>query len=257
MLQPDGEVVAVCLDRFLGGAVCRDEALLHDVVVVWQHDVADAVVVHAGHSGCAFQGAALEIADEVGEADPVEQSVEVRFVERDGVGDPVAERRHHMSAVVGEPAGCVVGDEAAAGGEPVRCREVVERHDGCEPAREAGVGDGLVVGKCAGVEPTLGLDTSPLDREAVGVAAETGNEVEVGLPEVVGVAGCAGRFAEDDGVCCSRNQVSEFVLPPSIWWPAVETPHRKSAGNRRVNRISCRQRVTRYVRDDLAPPWHR
>ena len=77
---------------------------------------------------------------------------------------------------------------------------MVERHDRGEAAGAASIDHGLVVRERLVRELAFdGLDACPLDREAVGVQAHAGDEVEVGLPELPSVRGLAGALLEDRG----------------------------------------------------------
>ena len=100
--------------------------------------------------------------------------------------------------VPGEQLGRGLIEPRAARGEPVRRREVVERHDRRETAGEASVDERFVVRERLFRELALDrLDARPLDREAVGVEVHAGDEVEVGLPQLPAVRGLARTLLED------------------------------------------------------------
>ena len=62
----------------------------------------EPVPVDPGRLARRSQRRALQVADEVRQVEPGEQSGQVRLVHGDGEGDPVAEGRHHPVAVPGE-----------------------------------------------------------------------------------------------------------------------------------------------------------
>ena len=106
-------------------------------------------------------------------------------------GDAVAEPLADDARVVGERLGRVPVRPAALVFEGLRQVPVVQRRDGPDAAVDESVDEALVEREprlVGGAAPGR-LDARPRDREAVGLEAEVGHEVEVGLPAVVVVVG--------------------------------------------------------------------
>ena len=95
----------------------------------------------------------------------------------------------------GEALGGVGRLPPAAGGEPQRGREVVERDDGEDPVAVTGRAQPPVVLERRDGELAFGrLDAAPLEREAVRPEAHVGHELDVLAPAVERVARVATRL---------------------------------------------------------------
>src|SRR5207247_3158407 len=154
----------------------------------------DEDVVHAPPQvGVAFAGGeeAVEVA---------EGGHDVGLVQRAGAAHHVAQVGRGARREAGEAVGGLRVGPAAAGGEPAGRREVVEGDDRLEAVLAAGRAHApVVVERRAGELPVLGLDAAPLEREAVGVETQPGEEPDVLGPAVPVVAGVAARLLAGRG----------------------------------------------------------
>src|SRR5665213_836815 len=120
---------------------------------------------------------------------------DVGFIDGAGDADEITECRAHARGVVGHPLRDVGMLEATLIGYPQRQGEVVQgdyRHDA---AFTTGREDRAVVVECFAREGTvLWFDTGPLDREPKGVEPERGEDVEILLVPIPGVAGVTADF---------------------------------------------------------------
>src|SRR6058998_2224463 len=126
---------------------------------------------------------------------PAARSEALRFVERAGVRDAVAERGRGAVAVACEKGREVGGGESSFLVQPERHGEVVEGHDGGDSVLVAGVEHPPVVGELGARELALRrLDARPLDTEAEGVEPQGGEHRDVLAVAVIEVARVAGRL---------------------------------------------------------------
>ena len=160
-------------------------------------------------------------------------TAQVRLVHGDRVGDPVAEALHDLVAVAREQLGASGSSQPLRIGEPVRRGEVVEGHDRRHPALEALVDDRLVVVERLVVESPSSARPAPTPRRSGRPLRPIAcGQLDVLAPQFHELLhACPDGSWNTVGDTSSRaNQVSLSTLSPSVWWPALATPQRKSAG---------------------------
>jgi hypothetical protein len=131
------------------------------------------------------------------------------LVDRRGRPDAVADAAHHHLGEVAEPARDVAVAPAAQIGERRGQFPVVERGGGLEPAREHPVHEPVVEVeplRIGGAAP-LGQDPRPGGGEAVDIEVRARQQVEIGLPAVVMVAGARAVLGPHDVAGRGREAV--------------------------------------------------
>ena len=162
-----------------------------------EHQVGGPVPRYPRRLARGSQGGPLQVARCGGDVEPAQQPGEVRLVERDGPGRAVTEVLGDDAAVPAEQPRSLRVEPPAALGEPVRRGEMVVGDHRRDPGRDTVIHDRAVVRQGLRRELALGrLDPGPLDGEPVGVQAEPGHQVDVLAPQLVAVAGPAGRLTE-------------------------------------------------------------
>ncbi len=126
-------------------------------------------------------------------------------------GEPIAQPRVHAERVVDEAAHGVALGPAAALLQGLGQVPVVQRQVGLDAARQQAIHQALVEAEAARVPGAvpLGLHTRPRHREAVGIDAERGDQVEVVLQAVVVVAGDSAVAAVGDGARLAAEAVPD------------------------------------------------
>ena len=196
--QPHGQIGAGGLDGSLPCAMAGFHAVGHRIHLLGEHDVREAIPLHAGLLRACLQGGPLQFHDEGRQSDPRQQTGEIGLVQRDGIGDAVPESLRDDSAVASEETGSFRVEPGSTGREPVRAGEMVEGHYGSEAELDTSIDDCLIVVKLVGVEDTgFRLDSSPLHGEAIGVQAKTCREGDVLSPARIRIASPVRRLMED------------------------------------------------------------
>ena len=107
---------------------------------------------------------------------------------------------------------------------------MIEGHDRSRRARGTPPERGVMVERGLRKHALGWLDPRPFDAETVAVEPQARGEVEVFLVALIAVAGVARRVLERGRVIVSSSQLSEVVLPPSLWCAEIAVPQRKPLG---------------------------
>ena len=144
--------------------------------------------------------------------DVAEGDVDVGLVEGDPVGDEISERAHGALGVVAKELRGLRVEESATSLKPARVSEVMERDEDAHAAA-AGGAQKLAITHDGPVAPVGegGLHAAPFNRDAQGVEAQRGAEVEIALGVGPPVAGRTAQASADVGTALPVMPLVERV----------------------------------------------
>lgn len=167
---------------------------------------------------------------------------DIRFVDRAGLADQVAEGASGAFAIAREAVDRFRIFPAAIAREPQRCREMMEGDDRKDPERMALRNHAaIMIERSLRMETFFRFDARPLDRETVGAETETFEQREVMAVPMIVIARIAGRFR--------KKAVGRHLHQPQV-------ARRIAAFHLMRGRCGAPEEVFRkLLRHDFLPNW--